>query len=107
MITADDFLVACCTRKIDFYTGVPCSFLTPLINQTIGEPSLDYVVVKIPRWDLKKFSRVSPLLSSSMKSVGEVMSIGRTFCESLQKEYVLPLQMQCTIFQKLTKFIQD
>jgi len=43
MITADDFLVACCTRKIDFYTGVPCSFLTPLINQTIGEPSLDYV----------------------------------------------------------------
>jgi phosphonopyruvate decarboxylase len=43
MITADDFLVACRTRKIDFYTGVPCSFLTPLINRTIGEPSLDYV----------------------------------------------------------------
>ena len=49
------------------------------------EPSLDYVVVKIPRWDLKKFSRVSPLLSSSMKSVGEVMSIGRTFEETIQK----------------------
>ena len=43
MITADDFLVACRTRKIDFFTGVPCSFLTPLINRTIGEPSLDYV----------------------------------------------------------------
>ena len=49
------------------------------------EPSLDYVVVKIPRWDLKKFSRVSRLLSSSMKSVGEVMSIGRTFEETIQK----------------------
>lgn len=49
------------------------------------EPSLDYVVVKIPRWDLKKFSRVSKVLSSSMKSVGEVMSIGRTFEETIQK----------------------
>ena len=49
------------------------------------EPSLDYVVIKIPRWDLKKFSRVSKLLSSSMKSVGEVMSIARTFEEGIQK----------------------
>ncbi|TDL24366.1 carbamoyl-phosphate synth [Rickenella mellea] len=49
------------------------------------EPSLDYCVIKIPRWDLKKFSRVSKLLSSSMKSVGEVMAIGRTFEETIQK----------------------
>lgn len=49
------------------------------------EPSLDYVVVKIPRWDLKKFTRVSTQLSSSMKSIGEVMSIGRTFEEAIQK----------------------
>lgn len=49
------------------------------------EPSLDYLVVKIPRWDLKKFTRVSRYLGSSMKSVGEVMSIGRTFEEALQK----------------------
>ena len=49
------------------------------------EPSLDYVVVKIPRWDLKKFLRVSTALGSSMKSVGEVMSIGRTFEEAIQK----------------------
>ncbi|RAO69241.1 uncharacterized protein BHQ10_005253 [Talaromyces amestolkiae] len=49
------------------------------------EPSLDYVVVKIPRWDLKKFTRVSNQLGSSMKSVGEVMSIGRTFEEAIQK----------------------
>lgn len=49
------------------------------------EPSLDYVVVKIPRWDLKKFTRVSTRLNSSMKSVGEVMSIGRTFEEAIQK----------------------
>lgn len=49
------------------------------------EPSLDYVVVKVPRWDLKKFSRVRRSLGSSMKSVGEVMSIGRTFEEAVQK----------------------
>lgn len=49
------------------------------------EPSLDYIVVKIPRWDLKKFSRVSTKISSQMKSVGEVMAIGRTFEETMQK----------------------
>ncbi|GAA6005743.1 hypothetical protein JCM10207_005319 [Rhodosporidiobolus poonsookiae] len=49
------------------------------------EPSLDYLVVKIPRWDLKKFTRVSSSLSSAMKSVGEVMAIGKTFEETLQK----------------------
>ena len=49
------------------------------------EPALDYVVVKIPRWDLTKFHGVKRQLGSSMKSVGEVMAIGRTFEESLQK----------------------
>ncbi|KAJ2005367.1 Carbamoyl-phosphate synthase [Coemansia thaxteri] len=49
------------------------------------EPSLDYVVVKMPRWDLKKFERVSKNLSSAMKSVGEVMAIGRTFEETMQE----------------------
>ena len=49
------------------------------------EPSLDYCVVKMPRWDLKKFARVSNKLGSSMLSVGEVMSIGRTFEETIQK----------------------
>jgi carbamoyl-phosphate synthase large subunit len=49
------------------------------------EPSLDYVVTKIPRWDLKKFQHVSREIGSSMKSVGEVMAIGRTWEESLQK----------------------
>lgn len=49
------------------------------------EPSLDYCVVKIPRWDLKKFNRVSTKISSSMKSVGEVMAIGRNFEETIQK----------------------
>ncbi|XP_052761178.1 CAD protein-like isoform X2 [Mya arenaria] len=49
------------------------------------EPSLDYCVVKIPRWDLKKFSRVSCKIGSSMKSVGEVMAIGRKFEEAFQK----------------------
>jgi len=49
------------------------------------EPALDYVVVKIPRWDLKKFRKVSRKIGSSMKSVGEVMAIGRKFEEALQK----------------------
>ena len=49
------------------------------------EPALDYVVCKIPRWDLGKFHGVDKVLGSSMKSVGEVMAIGRTFEEALQK----------------------
>lgn len=49
------------------------------------EPSLDYCVVKIPRWDLGKFPHVSNKIGSSMKSVGEVMSIGRSFEEAFQK----------------------
>ena len=49
------------------------------------EPALDYVVVKMPRWDLKKFKNVSKHIGSQMKSVGEVMAIGRTFEEAMQK----------------------
>ncbi|GMS99898.1 hypothetical protein PENTCL1PPCAC_22073 [Pristionchus entomophagus] len=49
------------------------------------EPSLDYCVVKIPRWDLSKFARVQTQIGSSMKSVGEVMGIGRSFEEAFQK----------------------
>ena len=49
------------------------------------EPTLDYVVTKIPRWAFEKFQAASTELGTSMQSVGEVMAIGRTFCESLQK----------------------
>ena len=49
------------------------------------EPALDYIVCKIPRWDLAKFHGVSREIGSSMKSVGEVMAIGRTFEEAIQK----------------------
>ncbi len=49
------------------------------------EPALDYVVVKMPRWDFKKFRHVSSRIGSAMKSVGEVMAIGRRFTEALQK----------------------
>jgi len=49
------------------------------------EPSLDYTVIKVPRWDLRKFSTVDPSVDSAMKSVGEVMAIGRTFEECVQK----------------------
>ncbi|KAH7130448.1 hypothetical protein B0J11DRAFT_252239 [Dendryphion nanum] len=68
--------------------GIPLNEISNSVTRVTCacfEPSLDYVVVKIPRWDLKKFLRVSTLLGSSMKSVGEVMSIGRTFEEAIQK----------------------
>jgi carbamoyl-phosphate synthase (ammonia) len=68
--------------------GIP---MTEVINavtkktQAAFEPSLDYIVTKIPRWDMSKFQNVSRQIGSAMKSVGEVMSIGRTMEESIQK----------------------
>lgn len=55
------------------------------VTQACFEPALDYIVVKIPRWDLEKFKGADQQLGSSMKSVGEVMGIGRTFEEAYQK----------------------
>jgi carbamoyl-phosphate synthase large subunit len=82
-------------------TGYPLAFIAtklalgyslPELENTITkktmacfEPALDYLVVKVPRWDLQKFRRVSKRIGSEMKSVGEVMSIGRSFEEALQK----------------------
>ena len=81
-------------------TGYPLAFVAAKIAlgytlDQIGEmgtpnsayvaPSLDYMICKIPRWDLTKFSGVSRLIGSSMKSVGEIMSIGRSFEEMIQK----------------------
>ena len=54
-------------------------------NSAYIAPSVDYIIVKIPRWDLGKFVGVSRLIGSSMKSVGEVMSIGKSFEEIIQK----------------------
>ncbi|MFH4979039.1 hypothetical protein AB6A40_005748, partial [Gnathostoma spinigerum] len=84
-------------------TGYPLAYVAarlalgerlPVIRNSVTEkttacfePSLDYCVVKIPRWDLGKFARVSNKIGSSMKSVGEVMSIGRSFEEALQKAF--------------------
>ena len=82
-------------------TGYPLAFVAAKLGMGYGlfelknsvtktttaffEPALDYVVCKIPRWDLSKFHGVDKELGSSMKSVGEVMAIGRTFEEALQK----------------------
>jgi carbamoyl-phosphate synthase large subunit len=82
-------------------TGYPLAFvaaklalghsLTDVPNRVTGvtracfEPALDYLVVKAPRWDLRKFRMVSTRIGSGMKSVGEVMAIGRTLEEALQK----------------------
>ena len=54
-------------------------------TQACFEPSLDYCVTKVPRWDLGKFDGVSKVIGTAMKSVGEVMAIGRTWEESMQK----------------------
>lgn len=65
--------------------------LDELINKVtkkttaLFEPSLDYIVVKLPRWDFNKFEKVNTRLGTTMKSVGEVMAIGRTFEEAIQK----------------------
>ncbi len=82
-------------------TGYPLAFVAAKLSLGYGlpeirniitgetsacfEPALDYVVVKFPRWDLQKFRQVSVRLGSEMKSVGEVMALGRSFEEALQK----------------------
>lgn len=82
-------------------TGYPLAFVAAKLSLGYGlhelknsvtrvtsacfEPALDYIVVKIPRWDLGKFTGVSKQIGSSMKSVGEIMAIGRTFEEAIQK----------------------
>ena len=73
-------------------TKLALGYLLPeLINKVTEittacfEPALDYLIVKIPRWDLRKFRNVDPHLGPQMKSVGEVMAIGRNFEEALQK----------------------
>ena len=55
------------------------------VTQSFFEPALDYIVVKIPRWDMDKFKGTTEKIGSSMKSVGEIMAIGRTFEEAIQK----------------------
>lgn len=82
-------------------TGYPLAYIAAklalgyklyeVVNKVTGvttanfEPSLDYVVIKIPRWDLDKFEYVERSIGTEMKSVGEVMAIGRNFLEALQK----------------------
>ncbi len=55
------------------------------VTQSFFEPALDYIVVKIPRWDMDKFKGTTEKIGSSMKSVGEIMAIGRRFEEAIQK----------------------
>uniref|UniRef100_H3AH65 Carbamoyl-phosphate synthase [ammonia], mitochondrial n=2 Tax=Latimeria chalumnae TaxID=7897 RepID=H3AH65_LATCH len=68
--------------------GIPLPDITNMVSgktTACFEPSLDYIVTKIPRWDLDRFHGTSREIGSCMKSVGEVMAIGRTFEESMQK----------------------
>lgn len=68
------------------------------VTQSFFEPALDYVVVKMPRWDLEKFVGADLKIGSAMKSVGEVMAIGRTFEEALQKA----VRMQSGVHEGIT-----
>ncbi|MEK9181775.1 MAG: carbamoyl-phosphate synthase (glutamine-hydrolyzing) large subunit [Patescibacteria group bacterium] len=68
------------------------------VTQSFFEPALDYVVVKIPRWDLAKFVGAVEHIGSAMKSVGEVMAIGRSFEEALQKA----VRMQSGLVESVT-----
>ncbi len=73
-------------------------------TQSCFEPALDYIVVKIPRWDIEKFKGAEEKIGSSMKSVGEVMGIGRTFEESYQKAIrMLDLDFEGATSQVLLK----
>ncbi|MBI2630837.1 carbamoyl-phosphate synthase large subunit, partial [Candidatus Nomurabacteria bacterium] len=68
------------------------------VTQSFFEPALDYVVVKMPRWDLSKFIGAVEHIGSAMKSVGEVMAIGRSFEEALEKA----VRMQSGLFESVT-----
>ncbi len=77
-------------------------------TQACFEPALDYVVVKMPRWDLQKFHLASKKLGTSMKSVGEVMAISRSFKESLQKAIrMLDLGFTGFIGKETKSILQD
>jgi carbamoyl-phosphate synthase large subunit len=83
---ATGYPLAFVAAKLALGYGLPQLKNSVTKNTTANfEPSLDYVVTKVPRWDLNKFESVSRSIGSSMKSVGEVMAIGRTWEESLQK----------------------
>ncbi|XP_026855840.2 CAD protein isoform X3 [Electrophorus electricus] len=89
--------------------GIPLPLLkNSVTNSTTAnfEPSLDYCVVKIPRWDLSKFLRVSTKIGSSMKSVGEVMAIGRSFEEAFQKALRM-VDENCVGFDHTLKTVSE
>ncbi|XP_017589196.1 PREDICTED: CAD protein [Corvus brachyrhynchos] len=89
--------------------GIPLPLLrNSVTNSTTAsfEPSLDYCVVKIPRWDLSKFLRVSTKIGSSMKSVGEVMAVGRNFEEAFQKALRM-VDENCVGFDHTVKPVSD
>ncbi|KAG7460903.1 hypothetical protein MATL_G00203950 [Megalops atlanticus] len=89
--------------------GIPLPVLkNSVTNSTTAnfEPSLDYCVVKVPRWDLSKFLRVSTKIGSSMKSVGEVMAIGRSFEEAFQKALRM-VDENCVGFDHTIKPVSD
>uniref|UniRef100_A0A667ZP63 Multifunctional protein CAD n=1 Tax=Myripristis murdjan TaxID=586833 RepID=A0A667ZP63_9TELE len=89
--------------------GIPLPVLkNSVTNSTTAnfEPSLDYCVVKVPRWDLSKFLRVSTKIGSSMKSVGEVMAIGRSFEEAFQKALRM-VDESCVGFDHTIKPVSD
>src|SRR5262245_63243949 len=82
--TSDPFAYIAVTRAIE-YTLVAITHDITGVTKASFEPSIDYVVVKMPRFAFQKFRGADPTLTTQMKSVGEAMAIGRTFKEALQK----------------------
>src|SRR5207249_2124215 len=92
---ADNVVIICSIENVDpmgVHTGdsvtvAPAQTLTDITRETPAsfEPAIDYCVVKFPRWAFEKFPEADRTLTTQMKSVGEVMAIGRTFKEALQK----------------------
>ena len=77
------------------------------ITSAFYEPALDYITVKVPRWDLIKFQGACRNLGSTMKSVGEIMAIGRNFPEAIQKASRMVTEQECGLSQRIFKDLSE
>ncbi len=106
---ATGYPIAYIAAKLSIGHTLP-ELLNKVTNATTAcfEPSLDYVVVKMPRWDFQKFRRVNERIGTQMKSVGEVMAIGRCFEEALQKAVrMLDVSRELTDEKKSENIMKD
>jgi len=106
---ATGYPIAYVTAKIALGYRLP-EIRNKITNQPAGflEPDIDYVVVKMPRWDFQKFRKINRKLGTQMKSVGEVMAIAKTFEESLQKAVrMLDIDKELVDYGKVENGIEE